>query len=251
MANQKQEKTPGLVTAVLVFPQSKDDWGNGTLERLTDAYGVAKKLKGRTQALVFLTPEEEHPLVEDLSRAGCSQVLVLRHQEFGSRDALLVAEVLAENLPEECRLLLCPGDPHGEAIASVLAERLGSLWVPDALTLTVTRKGSVQVNAVLPGGKLARDYKAEETCLIACMKDGVAEYHELETPLEIQIEERTAGEASSSGTRLEQFLPADPKKIDIRYAQKIVAAGRGAGGDLGRQPRRFRFNFLPANRRKG
>jgi electron transfer flavoprotein alpha subunit len=34
-------------------------------------------------------------------------------------------------------------------------------------------------------------------------------------------------------TSVEQFLPADPKTVDITFARRVVSAGRGAGGPEG------------------
>lgn len=119
-------------------------------------------------------------------------------------------------------------------MAALLSEKLGNVWIPDALTVSATRTGELDIVGVHSSGKLSRNYRsAGNGAVIVTMRRGVAEMHPGKVE-EVQYEEHAVDlDAVSSLTTVEQFIPVDPRTADLGFAERIVAAGRGAGGPEG------------------
>ena len=231
----EQESEHTAVVGVLAETSPRSGFTEGTLERLSDACTVAKKLGGKVRVWLLLGPEQDLPDKNTLLSHGADQLRVLRHPGFEVGDSGLVARALAAEQSQDIRLLLLPGNAPGEEAASMLAEELSTTWIPDVLTLNVTRKGVLCATAVLPGGKLSREYRSETEPVVATMRDGVAETRPLPTcPDEMTTTEKSLpNDILGCGTRVERDLPARPESVDIRFANKIVAVGRGAGDQQG------------------
>lgn len=186
------------------------------MELLSDAAAIAKRWNTTVTGLVLTSASL--PPVNTLADCGCRQLLHLRHERFAHWSSETIAAAL-EQYPARLRFL--PGTARGEEVAA----RLNAPWVPDALTLAVTRTDELEVTAVLPGGKLARVHKHTGT---VTMRPGVAEIRREPGPIEVkEITVDLSGVPPLTTT--EQFFPADPKTVDITFANRIVSAGRGAG----------------------
>jgi electron transfer flavoprotein alpha subunit len=146
-----------------------------------------------------------------------------------------VVAALGQWVSPDCRLILLPADARGEEVAALLAERLETDWIADALTLAVNRAHVLEINAVLPGGKLARTFRATaDRPIVVTMRPGVPEAHKVDNPppLEVRVIDVDLS-AVPELTTVERFLPADPRTVDLVFAQRIVSAGRGTGGPEG------------------
>jgi electron transfer flavoprotein alpha subunit len=164
----------------------------------------------------------------------------LRHESLSEWAGEKVAAALATTLPESCRIIFLPGGPRGEEVAAVLAARAGLEWVPDVLSLSATRTGTLEIVASLPGGKLARTYRAapdvdvDAGALIVTLREGVGEARREATPRALERGELSPPLDGEPGrTRVHEWLPADPKTQDITHARRIVSGGRGTGGPEG------------------
>jgi electron transfer flavoprotein alpha subunit len=103
------------------------------------------------------------------------------------------------------------------------------------LTLSVTRTGTLEVSASLANGKLSRVFRpVGERPVIVTMRAGVAEARRSEGAKAPEIRTCEVDLLSVPElTRIERFLPADPRTIDLVFAPRIVAGGRGTGGAEG------------------
>ena len=146
-----------------------------------------------------------------------------------------MAAALADRVSSDCRAIFLPGTTRGEEVAALLATRMGAVWVPDALTVSTTRTGALDVTAVLPGGRLSRVHRAPEgRPAILTVRPGVAEPRRRETPAAPEVTERAVDLTGVPVlTETHAFLPADPKTVDLAFANRIASAGRGAGGPEG------------------
>jgi electron transfer flavoprotein alpha subunit len=133
--------------------------------------------------------------------------------------------------PLRPRLVLASGSPDGREWAARLAVRQGWRLVSPALQADFDREGVLSVTGLSACGRFSRQVAVgpDETAVLT-LKPGVAEALPPDferTGVVERIRSVTVGEEP---IRVEQEVPADPGEVDIRYADRIVAGGRGLGG---------------------
>ncbi len=221
---------------VLATTGPDGNWTALALELLGDAAALAQRLSTRVGAWV-LTASGQSPALDELARHGCQTVWNLHCDRFETWSSEAIAAALAKTITADCRVLLLPGGARGEETAALLAEKLDGDWIADVLTLTITRSGILEITASLLDGKLARLHRtADGRPVVVTMRPGVAEARRVERPAPLEIHDIDMDlTAVPELTAVEQFLPADPRTMDIVHAQQIVAGGRGVGGPDGMQ----------------
>jgi electron transfer flavoprotein alpha subunit len=130
------------------------------------------------------------------------------------------------------RLVVAGGDCTGREWAARLAARLRCRLVSPAL-LVSARDGELEVTALDASGRLARAVRiaAPETVIVT-LRAGVGEALAADSSRTGDVVEVALPDGPEPSRRL-RLLPADPATVDIRYAGKIVAGGRGLGGKEG------------------
>jgi electron transfer flavoprotein alpha subunit len=224
-------KDEGEVVMVLAVVEPDGRWSPVTLELLGDATAVASRLGGRVGTWVL----NEVAGLDELAAHGCQVVWRARSDRLAGWSSEAVAGTLARHLPPTCRLVLLPGGARGEEAAPLLAGTLGTDWVPDALTLAITRTGALEITATQPGGRLARVHRAADgRPVVVTMRPGVAEARRLDRPGPLTVRDIDVDLADvPTLTAVERYLPADPRTVDLVLAPRIVSAGRGVGGPEG------------------
>jgi electron transfer flavoprotein alpha subunit len=210
-------------------------WSLSALELLGDASALARRWDGRVGAWVLTASNIPAPDLSELAAHGCEVVWQLHNERFASWSSEAVAAALARHRPPGCRVVQLPAGARGEEVAALLAERLDTTWVPDALTMAVTRTGALEVTAAAHGGKLSRTYRpAADRPAVVTMREGVAEARRVDRPRPPEVR---AVDVDLSDvpvlTAVEEFLPADPRTVAISHARRVVSAGRGTGGPDG------------------
>jgi electron transfer flavoprotein alpha subunit len=236
MRQEGSADSPASVVAqVLAVTEPSGNWTSLTLELLGDASTLAKRWAGKVGAWVLTNSSAQAPRLDELAAHGCNVVWHLKNDRFAHWSSEGIAAALCQQVSPSCRVILLQGDARGEEVAAFLAERLRTAWVPDALSLSVTRSDTLEITATLPGGKLSRVYRAAaDRPTVVTMRAGVPEPRKLDRPAPLDV--RTIDvdlTAVPQLTTVEKFLPADPKSVDIVFAQRIVSAGRGTGGPDG------------------
>ncbi len=227
---------PDLNELVQTFADldARGQWNTHSLELLSDARMLAGRWNGFVGAWVLTAAA--HPVLDfsELAAHGCRRVRHLKNERFTHWASEAVAAALVAHYSPGVRLILLPGTARGEEVAALAAHQLQTVWIPDALTLAVTRAGSLDITAVQPGGKLWRNVKpAGDRPVVVTMRAGVAEARR-ERPGDIEVLEVEVDLAHiPTLTAVERFIPADPRTVDITFANRIVSAGRGAGGPEG------------------
>jgi electron transfer flavoprotein alpha subunit len=224
-----------VIVQALATLEPNGKWSALTLELLGDASAVARRYSGRVGAWVLTAPSAPDPVFDELAAHGCHVVCHLRNDRLARWSSEAVAAALRQWVSPGCRLILLPGDARGEEAAALLAEHLETDWIADAITLAVSRSNVLEITAVLPGGKLARPYRATgNRPPVVTMRRGVPEARKVDKPppLEVQVIDLDLS-AVPELTTVERFLPADPRTVDLVFAQRIVSAGRGTGGPEG------------------
>jgi electron transfer flavoprotein alpha subunit len=132
--------------------------------------------------------------------------------------------------------VLASGSPDGRAWAARLAVRRGWRLVSPALRADFDHDGRLVVRALSACGRFSRELTlgADETAVLV-LRPGVAEALPADFDRVGTVERMASLEAGEEPMRIEREIPADPGEVDIRYADRIVAGGRGLGGAEGFQ----------------
>jgi len=223
-----------VVAQVLTGLDSHGQWDLVTFELLGDAYQLSQRLSGRCGAWVLTDEISDIKKLEALTTHGCARVHKVIHPKFSGWSSEVIAHALAVTIPKTVQIIFVPGTSRGEEVAALLSEQLEILWIADVLKISTTRTGTIEITSVLSGGKLSRTHRISNPPVIVSLRPGVAEPIKCATPptLELTVTKIDLSKVPVL-TKVQQFLPADPKTIDITYANKIVAAGKGTGGAKG------------------
>jgi electron transfer flavoprotein alpha subunit len=223
------------IVQVLATLEANGKWSALTLELLGDASALSRRWSGRVGVWVLTAPSTSNLAFDELAVHGCDLVWHLRSDRLARWSSEAVAAALGQGVCTYCRLLLLPGDARGEEVAALLAERLETDWIADAITLAVNRANVLEITAVLPGVKLARTFRVPaDRPTVVTMRPGVPEARKTDKYLPLEV--RTIDvdlSAVPELTTVERSLPADPRTVDLVFAQRIVTAGRGTGGPEG------------------
>jgi len=210
---------------------------SATYERLGDARQLADAQSESVGALIVGSRCDSEALIA--AGADCVKfvepaVSSASKSACGSAGHTLNAEsILAPLRP---RVVLASGDPDGRAWAARLAARQGWRLVSPALQAGFDRDGRLVVTALSVCGRYSREatLSPDETAVLT-LKPGVAEAAPPYSDRVGTVERITSVEVGEEPIRVEREIPADPSEVDIRYADRIVAGGRGLGGADGFQ----------------
>jgi len=196
-----------------------------TLERLGDARQAAQ---GDCVGALIVTaePVDEQKLIHH----GADDVMIIRVERDGPKTRLAAsAELLPPHQPQ---VVLACGDPDGRAWAACLAARLNWQLISPALMMKQAAR-YMEVTALNRDGKLSRKVRiAPDDSTVVTLRPGVGEAIPADTSRAgtIQIIEY-ASQTETVSTA--ETIPADPATVDIRFANRLVAGGRGLGGHDG------------------
>jgi electron transfer flavoprotein alpha subunit len=196
------------------------------LERAGDARRVADQLHTGVGAVVLGVEVRE---AGQLIAHGVDMVCFVAFALGVQSAVATAAAVLAEH---DARLVLAAGDCHGREWAALLAVRLGWQLVSPALMAQV-RHGGIEVTGLHRSGRLARNIQVEpHQGVILTMRPGVAEALQADLTRRGELIQIDAVRRPEWATQ-QQLIPADPASVDIRYAERLVAGGRGVGSREG------------------
>jgi len=204
-----------------------------TLEMLQDAGQLAQKLGGKVE--VLLPGAESGVFISRLGQYGADRVYHLVHPllERYSTDAYGKAciELIRNYQPY---IFLLPGTPNGQDLASKLAARLRIALVSDCVILKINEEGNLE--AVSPGydDKVYIRVSCSGRPQIATLRPGAAGVEKPKggkTPGVIKVTPEL--DFKDIRTKSVQYLPGDPREIDLVEADRIIAGGRGMGGKDG------------------
>ncbi len=230
-------QNPPAAAAVEVLASTGLDgqWTPVTLELLSDASALAARWQGQVGVCVLAAAAPPPAALAELAAHGGDFIHILYGERFAHWCSEAITAALASQVGPECNVVLLPAGAHGEEVAALLAVRLETDWLADALTLAVTRTGALEITATLPGGKLSRLHRPPiGKPVIVTMRPGVAEIRKRDRYEAPDVRSVTVdlGEVPVL-TVVKKHLPADPKTVDLVHAERIVSAGRGAGGPEG------------------
>jgi electron transfer flavoprotein alpha subunit len=203
-----------------------------TCERLGDARQLAD---ARSESVgVLIVGSHCDPVVLIAAGADCVKIVEPVAQsgpsfDGGSAFRTLNAEAILA--PFRPRLVLASGSPDGREWAARLAVRRAWRLFSPALQAGFDRDGRLVVTALSACGRYSREaaLDPDETAVLT-LKTGVAESTPPDSDRVGTFERISSVEIGEEPIRVECEIPADLSEVDIRYAERIVAGGRGLGG---------------------
>jgi electron transfer flavoprotein alpha subunit len=206
-----------------------------TCERLGDARQLADLRSESVGALIVGSRCDSEALIA----AGADLVKIVEpiarsDSDFDAGPVFRSLNAEAILAPFRPRLVLASGSPDGREWAARLAVRRGWRLFSPALQAGFDRAGRLVVTALSACGRYAREavLESDETAVLT-LKAGVAEAKPPDTDRVGTVERTASVEIGEEPIRVEREIPADPGEVDIRYAERIVAGGRGLGGAEG------------------
>ena len=196
------------------------------IERLGDARRLASAMGTHVAVLMFGTGSE---VTQELIHHGADLVLHTDRSSGIGTKVRTTVEVLKAYQP---RVVFAGGNPQAREWAALLAAGQDWLLVSPALIVD-WRDGELVVTCLDHSGRRScRVAAREDQTVVITMRPGVAEAWPAETSrrgelrkIELSVKDEQVAQS--------QILPADPATVDIRYANRLVAGGRGLGSKPG------------------
>jgi electron transfer flavoprotein alpha subunit len=203
-----------------------------TCERLGDARQLADARSESVGALIVGSHCDPAVLIA----AGADVVKIVEpvapsEPDFDGGSAFRALNAEAILAPFRPRLVLASGSPDGREWAARLAVRRAWRLFSPALQAGFDRDGRLVVTALSACGRYSRESAlgSDETAVLT-LKTGVSEAMLSDSVRVGTVECISSVEIGEEAIRVEREIPADPSEVDIRYAERIVAGGRGLGG---------------------
>jgi electron transfer flavoprotein alpha subunit len=202
-----------------------------TCERLGDARQLADARSESVGALIVGSHCDPAVLIA----AGADVVkivdpLVSSGSGFDGGSVFRALNAEAILAPIRPRLVLASGSPDGREWAARLAVRRTWRLFSPALQAAFDRAGRLVITALSACGRYSREAAlgTDETAVLT-LRTGVAEAVPPDANRTGTVERVSSVEIGEEPIRVECEIPADPSEVDIRYAERIVAGGRGLG----------------------
>jgi electron transfer flavoprotein alpha subunit len=214
-----------------------DRWSEVTLEMLADARTLADKSGQQVWAVAVgpAFPSDDRWAAE-LGHHGADRVVALESpalERYATDSYLSVLTDLAAGQPPS--ILLLAADRNGADLAPRLAVWLGGAIATACSSLRLLDDGTLE--AVRPAwadkGQVVLQLAAERPRIIT-LRPGVAGIAKANTARTAPVERIAAVVIPDQAkTHSIELIPADPRTVDIKEAERVIAGGRGVGGAEG------------------
>lgn len=210
--------------------------GEGVHEASLEALEAARALgDGPGPAAVVLGGPVPEGVPGLLAAHGAGRVLCLEHEALAEWDPELHAAALTAALAaERPRAVLLAHTASGRLLAPRLAVALDAGCATDCLSVRSRSDGSLEAVRPAFGGCLqATIVVPHEVPAVITLRPGAIGLGSREADRQAAVERRPARvDALAPGLR-RRLIPPDPRRVDLREAERIVAGGRGVAGPEG------------------
>ena len=222
--NQSRGLTPVWVVA-------EPAAGEATLEALGEAVELARP---GAPGVVAVGPGATRETLSPLAHRGATRLVQLRTPgevspaEIGCAVGTWLG---AHDGPPPIALL--PHTRHGLGVAAHLTVRLDAALAPDAVGVRRDADGAVEVTRPAYGDRLYATVRVPaSTAAVITLRPGAFGVGPAAPGSPVPVEEWPATiDGAPPAPRLRRVMPADPRTVDLRDAERIVAGGRGVGPD--------------------
>jgi electron transfer flavoprotein alpha subunit len=222
--NQSQGLTPVWVLA-------EASAGEATLEAIGEAVELAKP---GAPGVVAVGPAETREALSSLARRGAHRLVLLRTAAEPSPAEIgcaVATWLRTHDGPPP--IVLLPHTRQGLGAAAQLTVRLDAAFAPDAVAVRRDADGSLEVTRPAYGDRLYATVRVPAgTAAVVTLRPGALGVGPAAATPAATVEESPATlEGAPPAPRLRRVMAADPRTIDLRDAERIVAGGRGVGPD--------------------
>jgi electron transfer flavoprotein alpha subunit len=204
-----------------------------TLETLGEAAELARP---GTAGVVAVGPDETRAALAPLARHGAARLVLLRAPGVASPAEVgcAVGTWLAAESPGPAIALL-PHTRHGLEVAAHLATRLDAALAPDAVAARRTPEGGLELTRPVYGDRLYATVRvAPGVPAVVTLRPGALGVGPARPGPAVTVEEHPAAtDGAPRPVRVRRLMAADPRTVDLRDAERIIAGGRGVGGPDG------------------
>jgi electron transfer flavoprotein alpha subunit len=206
-----------------------------TIEAVGEAVELARP---GAPGVVAVGPPETGAVLAPLARHGAGRLVWLRTSGTASpaETGCAVAAWLAAT-GDPPAIVLLPHTRHGLGVAAQLTVRLDAALAPDAVA--VRREGDAGIEVTRPayGDRLYATVRVPAgTAAVVTLRPGAVGTGAPAAAPEVTVEEWPAAtDGAPAPVRVRRVVAADPRTVDLRDAERIVAGGRGVGPEGFRQ----------------
>jgi electron transfer flavoprotein alpha subunit len=212
-------------------------WPQVTLELLQDAQSLAKRAGWHVVAVVFAKPEAvSDQTAQELAAYGANEVMIVENEQFGRPNGPLIyketLKELVDNRP--LQILLCPSTPLWVECAAPIMSQLEGFFVSNAISFRTVQNNQLEITRYAWQNKaqLTLTVPIDCPCAIA-LRPNVAGVGRTTPGQKINIVRRKVDVKEDNQVEMIEMIPPDPREIDLLEAERIVAGGRGVGGQEG------------------
>jgi electron transfer flavoprotein alpha subunit len=204
-------------------------------EATLEALGEALEL-GRPAApgVVAVGPAGTRDGLARLARHGAGRLVLLRTAgEVSPAEAgRAVAAWLAAS-GARAPVVLLPHTRHGLAVAAHLTVGLDAALAPDAVAVRRSAGGGLEITRPAYGDRLYATVRvpAGTPAVVTLRPGALGVGAPTDAPPGTVEEQPAVTDGGPPSARVRQVLEADPRTVDLRDAERIVAGGRGVGPD--------------------
>ena len=205
--------------------------GEATLEALGEAVELARP---DAPGVLAVGPAETRETLLPLARRGARRLVLLRTAAEASPAEIgcaVGAWLRAQDAPPPVTLL--PHTRHGLGVAAQVAVRLDAAIAPDVVGVRRDADGGLEVTRPAYGDRLYATVRVPAgTAAVVTLRPGALGVGPPVPGSPVTVEESAATtEGAPPAPRLRRVMAADPRTVDLRDAERIVAGGRGVGAD--------------------
>lgn len=212
----------------ILVEQENGELGNGAQQLCSEGRRIATLLNQDLWALLFGPGAVD--LAPALGRFGVGRALVGESEWMSPYTTEPYVDLLSDLIQRyEPQLLLLGASCLGEDLAPRLATRLGVGFVPDCVSLGLDRQGQLVFTRPMCGDRVYGSFACPGSSpQIATLGLEAFPVQELEDWEPAAVEPiRVDMEATDTSKAVIGWEDADPRSIELRDAEVVVAAGRG------------------------
>jgi electron transfer flavoprotein alpha subunit len=213
-----------------VWVVAEEGAAEATLEALGEAAALAAP---GAPGAIAVGPPETGAALAGLTRHGAGRLVLLRTERPPSPAETGTAVGAWLRAAADGPVVLLPHTAHGRVVAAHVAVRLDAAWAPDAIGVRRAPDGGLEVTRPAYGDRLhATVAIAARTAAIISLRPGTLGVGPPTRAAAVPVEEHPAAtDGAPPAPRSRRTLAPDPRTVDLREAERIVAGGRGVGAE--------------------
>jgi electron transfer flavoprotein alpha subunit len=224
-------QVPEQSSAASVWVVAETGATEATLEALSEAVEMARP---GVAGVVAAGPAETRDALAPLARHGPGRLVLLRtsHEVSAAEVGCAVARWLAAS-DVRAPVVLLPHTRHGLGVAAELAARLDAALAPAAVGVRRGPHGGIEVTRPAYGERLYATLGIPAgTPAVVTLRPGALGVGPAPATRAPGVEEQPARiDGAPAAPRVRRVRAPDPRTVDLREAERIVAGGRGVGPD--------------------